>query len=124
MKKLMIVFFALFSVSIANAALRTMVCEGTTNWGNKKVTLTVKGTVVEIKCIDRAKLVTFENVANAWDGHMTGLMTAKGLSIEYTDGDGFMQHLSVIAQIPAGDEGGDSDSLIHAKFPHCEPPHE
>jgi hypothetical protein len=88
-------------------AVAAIVCEGASRLGNK-VTTTIDGstvTVVVTKDSDTLLTETFQNVSDTWDGHMTGLMTAPGLSVKYEDQYGCIRNVVVTTNVRGGGIG-------------------
>jgi hypothetical protein len=83
-------------------------CEGITEFDNPVVVQieirvgSASASVVVLDQFGNLELTsTFSNVDGVWDGHKTGLMTAKGLSIKYEDHFGILRNVIVTSNIRA-----------------------
>ena len=95
-----------------------IVCEG--NNSENKVILTLENqtapesaTLEVIHPDGTQELKTnFKKVADVWDGHMTGLITAPGLAVKYEDQYGCIRNVAITASLRGGSIGAISTVLV------------
>ena len=101
MKKLLILLMLALANFNANAAI---VCDGKVDT-NLAFKLTVEKEThqakIEVSDLNGKTILqkNYSNVEDYWDGHATGLITAKGLSIKYEDHFGCLRNVEVTAAI-------------------------
>ncbi len=91
-------FIALLSV--VTSAQAAIVCETKMRDGETlKVTVSPKEQVATVQRIDSDGVIQlqsqFKTLASVWDGHMTGLMTAPGISFKYENWYGCIRAVEV-----------------------------
>jgi len=114
--------FAVLAVvlSCGVSAKAAMVCEGLTELGTTlklSVDLQAKRARVEVAAPDGTKDVNqvFQRVDHVWDGHMTGLITALGLSVKYENHYGCYRNIVITTNI----SGGGTNSIQVVQVANC-----
>ncbi len=104
-----ILMAVLLSQSLLPAANAAIVCEGQTRFGGS-LQLTINddhsahiAVVNEEGTTELAQ--TFQTLDNVWDGHMTGLITAAGLSVKYENQYGCIRHVVITTNVRGGATG-------------------
>lgn len=86
----------------ASAWAGPMICEGPGPMGDVRVTLDGQGDARVERSLDDGSwelIGEFSGVASVWDGHMTGLATAPGLSIKYENHFGCLRDVVVTTHV-------------------------
>ena len=100
--------------------ITTMTCEGETKTDNK-VTLSIHGEgKARVQVMTREKKFElqqeFNKLAEVWDGHMTGLITAPGLSIKYEKIYGKFRNVVMTTDVSGN---GSTGSIEAIKLVNC-----
>ena len=99
----------LLTQSFIATSQATMVCTGKTNFGTTLELTIADDHVAHLSVSDENGNVelkeTFQNLDNVWDGHMTGLITASGLSVKYENQYGCIRHVVITTNVRGGGVG-------------------
>jgi len=99
MKQLVLTFLLLGSIAKAD-----IVCKGDTQLG--PATITIVNDTVTVVGAALGNPVVFKNVDNVYDGHMTSLITAKGLAISYENWFGCIHNARITTDFRSHEDGG------------------
>lgn len=103
------VLFLIQSLTLISTANAAIVCNGVTSFGSSlKVTLAEDQSAhVEVTNQDGSKELEqdFKTTDDVWDGHMTGIITAPGLSVKYENQYGCIRNIVVTTNVRGGGVG-------------------
>jgi hypothetical protein len=127
--KLRLMTFISVAASLIPAAQASIVCQGKTTFGSSLRLVLNPDSSAQLAVYDENGVVvneSFPHTDEAYDGHMTGLITAPGLSVKYENQYGCIRHVVVTANIrgeigliqtvmiPVCRGGSVSDQVCHA----------
>ena len=114
-----ILLAVLLSQSFIATTYAAIVCDGKTSFGSSLRLTFADDHSAEVTVLDEDGTTVldqkFQNVDNVWDGHMTGLFTAAGLSVKYENHYGCIRRAVITTNV----RGGGVGYIDTVKVPTC-----
>lgn len=109
-----VLLISLIAVSIKSFGV--IVCEGETQMGPVKISYDEQSQVASVSGAALDKATAYNNVVDVWDGHATGLITAPGFAMKYSNWYGCIRNVEITTNIRSGGGVGFIGSF---KVPVC-----